>query len=157
MNAALETAPEGFTERRKSYPDYSPLGRDRRQFGANYDDLSADGRDIGVAIDRYKLERHRRFINADELLSILVSLGYQRAAAGAATPDGPFADRRQRSDQNPVGVERRQFAGNEHELSEAGRELAGAIDQYKLVHRRRVVSPDELIEILKTLGYAKRA
>jgi hypothetical protein len=158
MSSTVETSSGMYADRRKSYPDYSPLGRDRRQFGANYDDLTAPGRDIAIAIDRYKVDHHRRFINADELLSIILSAGYRRADSDGQPmdTDGEFVERRGRPNENPVGVERRQFTGNYNELSPEGRDLALGIDQYKLVHRRRIVSPDELVELLHTMGYARR-
>jgi len=57
----------------------------------------------------------------------------------------------------PPGVERRQF-GNSHEgLSPEARELAQAIDQYKLTHRRRFITYEEMLFVLKSLGYQKVA
>lgn len=143
----------GPPERRRSYPDFSPTGKDRRQFGANYDDLSPSGRELGQAIDRYKVERHRRFITPGELLDVVKSLGYQRDESSDPAADQPFVERRGRSEDSPVGAERRQFAGNYDELSPEGKRLSDAIDQYKLHHRRRVVSPDELVAILQSAGY----
>jgi len=67
-----------------------------------------------------------------------------------------FADRR-----NPAAVERmpicerRQF-GNSHEgLSPDAAELANAIDQYKLVHRRRFITFEEMLGVVKSLGYSR--
>jgi hypothetical protein len=67
-----------------------------------------------------------------------------------------FADRR-----NPAAVERmpicerRQF-GNSHEgLSPDAAELANAIDQYKLVHRRRFITFEEMLAVVKSLGYSR--
>lgn len=143
-------------DRRRSYPDISPTGRDRRQFGANYDDLSPAGRELGLAIDRYKLERHRRFITSEELLGVAKSIGYERDATADASPAGlgaGFVDRRQREETSPVGAERRQFAGNYRDLSPEAKRLSDAIDQYKLCHRRRVIDPDEIVGILKSIGY----
>ncbi len=67
-----------------------------------------------------------------------------------------FADRR-----NPAAVERmpicerRQF-GNSHEgLSPDAAELAQAIDQYKLVHRRRFITFEEMLAVVKSLGYSR--
>jgi hypothetical protein len=143
-------------DRRRSYPDYSPTGQDRRQFGANYDDLSPAGRELGLAIDRYKVDRHRRFITPGELLDIVKSLGYAREES-AATTATTFVDRRARSADSPVGSERRQFAGNYNDLSPEGKQLSDAIDQYKLCHRRRVINPDELVAILQAAGYRQAA
>ncbi|MCL2347400.1 MAG: hypothetical protein FWC50_03985 [Planctomycetaceae bacterium] len=65
-----------------------------------------------------------------------------------------FVDRRQ-TQGNPPGVERRQFANHYGDLSEESRELATAIDQYKLLHRRRFITYDEMLAVIKSLGYHK--
>ncbi len=51
--------------------------------------------------------------------------------------------------------ERRQFASNYDSLTAEGRELATAIDGYKLNHRRRYITYDEMVCVLKSLGYSK--
>jgi hypothetical protein len=68
----------------------------------------------------------------------------------------PFVDRRQYggSDAN-VNRERRQFANNHDELSTDAAELARAIDQYKLTHRRRFINFEEMLSIFKSLGYSR--
>ena len=66
----------------------------------------------------------------------------------------PFVDRRQNSGM-PPGVERRQFSNNYGELSQETQELAMAIDQYKLMHRRRFITYDEMLSVIKSLGYHK--
>lgn len=71
----------------------------------------------------------------------------------------PIADRRrQRSEDGGRNgfSERRQFGSSHAELSEAGRELALAIDQYKLEHHRRYITCDEMLLVLTELGYAKQ-
>jgi hypothetical protein len=71
-------------------------------------------------------------------------------------PDVPFMDRRT-NDGNlgrPVR-ERRQFANSHEELSSEARELALAIDHYKLVHRRRFITYEEMLGVVKSLGYRK--
>ena len=67
-----------------------------------------------------------------------------------------FLDRRQYGgpDAN-VNRERRQFANNHDELSPDAAELARAIDQYKLTHRRRFINFEEMLSIFKTLGYSR--
>ena len=65
-----------------------------------------------------------------------------------------FVDRRQNAGL-PPGVERRQFSNTYGELSVESRELAVAIDQYKLMHRRRFITYDEMLAVIKTLGYHK--
>lgn len=67
-----------------------------------------------------------------------------------------FVDRR--SNQQSVrndGPERRQFRdGNITQRPEV-QELAEAVDQYKLRHRRRFITFDELYDVIASLGYHK--
>lgn len=67
---------------------------------------------------------------------------------------GSFVDRRG-SLNRTRGGERRQFGSAHSGLSEAGRELAVAIDQYKLQNHRRYITCDEMLLVLKELGYSK--
>lgn len=68
-----------------------------------------------------------------------------------------FVDRRaQDGEQNAeLGKERRQFSDSHDSLSTEAAELGKAIDQYKLVNRRKYVNYEELLSVLKTLGYSK--
>ena len=65
-----------------------------------------------------------------------------------------FVDRR-----SPVAVERmpicerRQFSNSHEELSPDAAELARSIDQYKLLHRRRFITYEEMLAVVKSLGY----
>ena len=68
----------------------------------------------------------------------------------------PFVDRRNSRGGGSVGVERRQFANSHDELSPEARELAVAIDEYKLRHRRRFITFEEMLGVVKELGYEKR-
>ncbi len=71
-------------------------------------------------------------------------------------PELPFVDRR--SYDPGVGVpsqERRQFTNSHEGLSPEARELANAIDQYKLTHRRRFITYEEMLAVVKSLGYHK--
>ncbi len=74
----------------------------------------------------------------------------------SATTAGDFVDRRT---SEPIGSvplrERRQFANSHEELSPVAKELADAIDQYKLMHRRRFVTCEELLHIVQSLGYRR--
>jgi hypothetical protein len=68
----------------------------------------------------------------------------------------PFIDRRFSNAVAAVpGVERRQFSNSYDDLSPRVRELALAIDEYKLVHRRRFITYQEMIEVIEGLGYHK--
>ncbi len=51
--------------------------------------------------------------------------------------------------------ERRQFTNTHDELSPEAHELAGAIDSYKLQHRRRFITCEEMLLVMKSLGYRK--
>jgi hypothetical protein len=52
-------------------------------------------------------------------------------------------------------VERRQFSNSYEDLSPSVRELALAIDEYKLRHRRRFITYQEMLEVVEALGYHK--
>ncbi len=68
----------------------------------------------------------------------------------------PFVDRRGGSSpgHDPT-IERRQFTNSHEELSPEAAELARAIDRYKLVHRRRFIDFEEMLGVIKSLGYQK--
>ena len=76
-------------------------------------------------------------------------------SAIATTPEY-FVDRRGNL---PVGneplFERRQFANSYEELSPPAAELARAIDGYKVQHRRRFVTFEEMLAVMKSLGYSR--
>jgi hypothetical protein len=52
-----------------------------------------------------------------------------------------------------AGFERRQFSNSHEGLSPEAREVAQAIDRYKLTHRRRFITCDEILSVFKSLGY----
>ena len=66
------------------------------------------------------------------------------------------ADRRSHApgEQSASG-ERRQFSNSHEELSPDARELANAIDQYKIRHRRRFITYEEMLAVITSLGYHK--
>jgi hypothetical protein len=67
-----------------------------------------------------------------------------------------FVDRRQPSETDAnVSRERRQFTNSHDELSPEAAEIAQAIDQYKLTHRRRFINFEEMLSIFKSLGYSR--
>ena len=70
-----------------------------------------------------------------------------------AAPTG-FADRRKTAPA-PPGVERRQFSDSRDTGRPEIDELAAAVDQYKLRHRRRFITFEELYEVMASLGYHK--
>lgn len=65
-----------------------------------------------------------------------------------------FYDRRNpgQPDRMPT-YERRQFSNSHEGLSPEAAELAQSIDQYKLLHRRRFVTFEEILSVVKSLGY----
>ena len=66
-----------------------------------------------------------------------------------------FVDRRKSGETPAAGFDRRQFANSHSELSPDARELALAIDGYKLQHRRRFITYEEMLSIIRSLGYEK--
>ena len=78
-------------------------------------------------------------------------------AVGAPQPsqDVVFPDRRNQQGQAPPVIERRQFGDSHSNLSPEARELGQAIDQYKLVHRRRFITYEEMLNVIRSLGYHK--
>ena len=70
--------------------------------------------------------------------------------AAAAT----FIDRRN-TDERSSGFERRQFGNSHATLSPDARELAEAIDAYKVEHRRRYITFEEMLKVIQSLGYQK--
>ena len=65
-----------------------------------------------------------------------------------------FVDRRLQAVNVPIR-ERRQFTDSRTGLSPAAEELAEAIDAYKLAHRRRFITCEEMLAVIETLGYSK--
>jgi len=55
----------------------------------------------------------------------------------------------------PPVLERRQFTNSHSELSSDARELALAIDGYKVRHRRRFITYEEMLAVISDLGYHK--
>lgn len=67
-----------------------------------------------------------------------------------------FVDRRSnRVPSRADGVERRQFSNSYEAMSPDIGELAKAVDQYKLQHRRRFITFEELHGVITSLGYHK--
>ncbi|NIL95929.1 MAG: hypothetical protein GTO53_01545 [Planctomycetales bacterium] len=71
-----------------------------------------------------------------------------------STSETNFVDRRSYAPGFDVPLrERRQFCNSHEDLSPEAQELARAIDQYKLVHRRRFITYEEMLSVIKSLGY----
>ena len=67
----------------------------------------------------------------------------------------PFVDRRQTGGTRRDGGERRQFVDSRQTFRPEVIELAEAVDQYKLRHRRRFITYEELYDVVASLGYRK--
>ena len=78
MASTLLPASPTFTERRDICTGNNPTGRERRQFTNSHQELSPDAVELADAIDQYKLQHRRRFINFEEMLAIFKTLGYSR-------------------------------------------------------------------------------
>jgi hypothetical protein len=74
---------------------------------------------------------------------------------GSNSATAKFVDRRNSMGSDADASERRQFGSSHGGLSEYGRELALAIDEYKVQHHRRYLTCDEMLTVLRGLGYAK--
>jgi hypothetical protein len=78
MPSTLVSPEPSFIDRRDPQSMGDAQGRERRQFVNSHDDLSPDAAELAKAIDTYKLSHRRRFINFEEMLAIVKSLGYRR-------------------------------------------------------------------------------
>jgi len=68
---------------------------------------------------------------------------------------GVFVDRRNSGSSEQAGVERRQFTNSHEGLSPEAKEVALAIDRYKLTNRRRFITYEEVLSVIKSIGYSK--
>lgn len=85
MNTTTIATPENalpdvqtFVDRRSPAPVGNAPVRERRQFTNSHSELSADASELARAIDEYKARHRRRFINYEEVLSVVKSLGYNK-------------------------------------------------------------------------------
>ena len=74
----VEATHAAFVDRRSPQSEGVSPARERRQFGNSYEELSPPARELGEAIDEYKLVHRRRFITYEELLGVIESLGYRK-------------------------------------------------------------------------------
>ncbi len=74
---ATPTKTEPFIDRRSSSTAGAPA-RERRQFTNSHVELSPEAGELARAIDSYKMQHRRRFIDADELLAVIQTLGYAK-------------------------------------------------------------------------------
>jgi len=98
---------------------------------------------VGLRLSSRLLEQGRKMTQVDTMARYMTEI-----------TNVPFVERRKR-DASPDGQERRQFGNTYSELSPRAKELAEAVDQYKLLHRRRYVTADELLSVIESLGYRR--
>lgn len=85
-----------------------------------------------------------------------LAFGENKAAAQVEPRPVAFVDRRQGPATTWSGaVERRQFGNTYNSDRPEVNELAMAVDQYKLCHRRRFITFEELYDVIAGLGYHK--
>ncbi len=53
-------------------------GSERRQFADSHADLSPEAREFAQAVDRYKLQRGKKFITLGEIFEVMRGLGYKK-------------------------------------------------------------------------------
>jgi hypothetical protein len=83
MSEGTRELSNGSMDRRVSPPSGGaatggPTNEERRQFVGSYDKLSPAARELALAIDNYKIVNHRRFIDHEEMLAVILSLGYHK-------------------------------------------------------------------------------
>ena len=75
---------------------------------------------------------------------------------GIEAPVDAFIERRnQDAAVVAPGPERRQFANSHEGLTPEAAELAHTIDEYKVRHRRRFITYEEMLAVIQSLGYHK--
>lgn len=78
MSQSSEVVSAAFVDRRAQAAPLGNPGRERRQFADSYDELSPPAQELANAIDSYKLLHRRRFITHEEMLNVVLSLGYHK-------------------------------------------------------------------------------
>ncbi len=78
MSQASDAGNAAFVERRVPAGSGTPPAIERRQFANSYEDLSVEARELAQAIDGYKMRHRRRFIDFEEMLSVIKTLGYHK-------------------------------------------------------------------------------
>jgi hypothetical protein len=154
MPEALGFVDSTLLNHRNAASKVCAAGHERHQFADSHEGLSPAAIELAVAIDNYKMQHRRRFITYEEILGVIESLGYRIMEEGQQSLS-TFIDRRDSSaaSESP-GQERRQFA-HKAELSPPASMLGMAIDGYKLRHRRRCISYEEMLGVIRSLGYER--
>lgn len=78
---------EKIVDRRSSRATVPAQNQERRQFFSNsLAGLSPEAQQLAYAIDSYKLQHRRRYIDYEEMLSVIKALGYRKADEPAGGP-----------------------------------------------------------------------
>ena len=67
-----------------------------------------------------------------------------------------FIDRRRADAGTASGRERRQFRDGNRSARPEVAEFADAVDHYKMTHRRRFITYEELFDVFSSLGYRRQ-
>ncbi len=78
MDHVADTQSNSFIDRRNHLTTGSGPSRERRQFTNSHDGLSPAAHQLATAIDEYKSAHRRRFITYEEMLGVILSLGYTK-------------------------------------------------------------------------------
>ena len=83
MEHVAEQKPTVFVDRRRPAGEGLTNGVERRQFSDSNQNGNPDAMELAEAVDQYKLRHRRRFITYEEMLNVVLSLGYSKSAVEA--------------------------------------------------------------------------
>jgi hypothetical protein len=75
----------------------------------------------------------------------------EQQLSSTTSPD--FIERRSSASNDPTGFERRQFRDGNRSVRPEVEQFANAVDDYKITHRRRFITFEELYDVMMSLGY----
>lgn len=78
MSQAMDTFGTTFVDRRRYDVSAAPPALERRQFSNSHEGLSPEAKELAMAIDSYKMRHRRRFVDFEEMLMVIKSLGYHK-------------------------------------------------------------------------------
>ena len=79
----MPTVRESFVDRRNACNRVPSYAQERRQFANSHVGLSSEAQELASAIDSYKLRHRRRYVDYEEMLAVITSLGYRKAGEPA--------------------------------------------------------------------------
>jgi hypothetical protein len=102
----------------------------------------------GCTVFHLRKFQELRHCEKDECIMIQSTVIEQRGSV--------FVERRQcDAGTAPVGSERRQFRDGDRSARPEVVEFANAVDDYKIAHRRRFITFEELFDVMTSIGYHK--